>query len=224
MSAPSPPDAEELRDGTITRVEAQKKDRERVSVFIDAEFAFGLSVDVALRAGLRKGMPLSAAEQQTLLAQDQAVRARQAALDLISHRARTEAEVRRALARKGFQEDVALSAVARMLELGYLDDVAYTRAFVQGRAASRGHGPGRLRADLLRRGVAPAVIDAALKEALGPDDLRDAAMHHARKRWIRIASEEDPFKRRKKLTDFLARRGYDFDLIRGVVETLEQEG
>jgi len=221
MAAPPTIDPAELRDGTITRVEAQKKDHERVSVFIDGEFAFGLALDVALRAGLRKGMELSVSDQEELLAQETAVRARQAALDLIAHRARTEGEVVRALARKGFPEDAAAAAVARMRELGYLDDVAYTSAFVRGRAASRGHGPSRLRADLLRRGVAPAVIDAALNELLDGDDLLEAATHHARKRWARLASEDDPMKRRKKLTDFLARRGYDFDTIRQVVDTVE---
>jgi regulatory protein len=224
MANQQPGDVQDLRDGVVSRVEAQRKDRDRVSVFIDGEFAFGLSVDVALRAGLRKGLPLSVHDQRALLADDARVRARLAALDLIAHRARTEAEVRRALARKGFPEDAALAAVDRLLELGYLDDDAYARAFVRGRAASRGHGPGRLRADLLRRGVSPATIDAALDDLLDADGLLESATHHARKRWARLASEEDHLRRRKKLTDFLVRRGYDFDVIRTVTETLEREG
>lgn len=213
----------DLRPGTITRLAQQKRDADRVSVFIDDAFAFGLALDLVVRAGLKKGQRLEVSEQQALLDDEERLKARSVALDYIAYQARTEQEVRRKLARKGFAEPVADEAVERMRELGYLDDAAYARAYVRGRLSGRGHGPQRIRTDLRKRGVAPAVIDAALDELVQRDDLLETALHHGRKRWVRLASEEDPYKRRKKLSDFLMRRGYDFDLIRRVVETLEAE-
>jgi regulatory protein len=218
------PEARELRAGTVTAVEPQQRDPERVSVFVDGAFAFGLALEVALRAGVRKGVALSVAEQEAVLAQEEAFRARRAALDLIARRAQTEGEIRRKLARRGFSEAAAEGAVDRMRDLGYLDDAAYARAYVRGKHAGSGHGPQRLRADLLRRGVAPALIDAALEKEVAPDTLLETALDHGRRRWARLASESDPHKRRKKLSDFLARRGYGFDVIREVVETVEREG
>lgn len=227
MSFPTRPDADEperdLRPGTITRLAQQKRDAERVSVFIDGAFAFGLALDLAVRAGLRKGQRLDVAEQQALLDEEERLRAKAVALDYIAYQARTEAEVMRKLARKGFPEHVAEEAVERMRELGYLDDVAYARAYAKGRLDGRGHGPQRIRADLRKRGVAPKTIDATLDDLVERDDLRDSAMEHGRKRWRRLQREDDPYKRRKKLADFLARRGFDFDLIREVTEALEAE-
>lgn len=227
MSFPPRPDADEperdLRPGTITRLVRQQRDAERVSVFIDGAFAFGLALDLAVRAGLRKGQRLGVAEQQALLDEEERLRAKAVALDYIAYKARTEAEVRRKLARKGFPEHVAEEAVARMRELGYLDDADYARAYAKGRIGGRGHGPQRIRADLRKRGVAPKTIDAALDDLVERDDLRESALEHGRKRWQRLRREDDPCKRRKKLADFLARRGFDFDLIREVTEVLEAE-
>ncbi len=213
----------DLRPGTVTRLARQKRDAERVSVFIDGAFAFGLALDLVVRAGLRKGQPLTVPEQQALLDDEERLKAKAAALDYIAYQARTETEVRRRLERKGFPPPVADEAVERMRELGYLDDDAYARAYARGRLAGRGHGPQRIRNDLRKRGVAPRTIDAVLEDVVAPDDLRETALRHGRKRWLRLAREEDPRKRRKKLSDFLVRRGYDFDLIREVVETLEAE-
>ncbi len=207
----------------MTSVQVQKRDAERVSVFIDGAFAFGLTLDLAVREGLRKGLRLTVAEQERILEAEERFRARRAALDYIAHQARTEGEVRRKLRTKGFAEGAVEEAVARMRELGYLDDAAYTRAYVRGRLAGRGHGPQRLRADLRRRGVAPKVIDEALDELVEPDDLRETALRHGRRRWLRLAREADPQRKRKKLADFLARRGYGYDLIREVTEVLERE-
>ncbi len=215
--------ARDLRPGAITRLVRQKRDAERVSVFIDGAFAFGLALDLAVRAGLRKGQHLTVEAQQDLLDDEERLKAKAAALDYIAYQARTEEEVRRRLTRKGFPAPVAEEAVARMQELGYLDDEDYARAYTRGRLAGRGHGPQRIRNDLRRRGVAAKTVDAVLENLVEADDLREAALRHGRKRWLRLASEEDPQKRRKKLADFLVRRGYGYDLVREVVEALEAE-
>lgn len=224
MAADEPSEQQSLRSGTITGVQAQKKDPNRVSVFIDGAFAFGLASDIAVRSGLRKGMVLSEDQQHELLDQEQQARARIAALDYIAHRARTEQEVRRKLRQKGFSETATEEAISRMLELGYLDDEGYARAFVSSRLASRGHGPLRIKVDLQRRGVREAMIDAALAAHVDREHLHQAALEHARTRWLRLATEADVRKRRRKTMDFLLRRGYDFELIRSVMETVEGEG
>ncbi len=53
---------------TISKVEAQKKNKDRYSVFLDGgEFAFGVHVDVLVTHGLRKGMELDKNELEALI-------------------------------------------------------------------------------------------------------------------------------------------------------------
>ncbi|WP_456428377.1 RecX family transcriptional regulator [Rhodocaloribacter sp.] len=213
----------DLPAGVVTRLVAQKKDPDRVSVFLDGAFAFGVHVDVALAFGLAPGRALTEAECEEILAADAVFRAKSAAFHYLAYRARTEREVRRKLSGKGFEEGVIDEVVGRLHTLGYLDDEAYARTYVRARFAGRGYGPQRIRAELLRRGVDRAHIDAALDELLDEDDVVARARRHAAKRWPRLAAEPDPRKRRKKLTDFLVRRGFSFDVVRRVVDELARE-
>lgn len=219
---PRVPDLADLREGTVTSVQAQKKDPNRVSVFLDGDFAFGLAADVAVGEGVRKGLRLTPEAQLALLQKEEVMRARQAALDYVSRGGKTTTEVRRALARRGFSEHAAEDALGQMERYGYLDDAAYASAFVRGRAASRGHGPQRLRADLIKKGVSREAIDRALDE-LDTDDLADSARRLAQQRWRALASETDPRKRKKKTTDFLLRRGFSFDQVRAAIDAVADD-
>ena len=222
MSEPAPRDEPQpdLRDGTVTRVVRQQRDAERVSVFVDGAFAFGLALDLAVEAGLRKGKRLTVDEQRALLAQEQVHRARAAALDYLSYGAKTTEEVRRKLRGKGFDEATVEDALAHMAEYGYLDDVAYARAFARGRFAGRGYGPQRLRTDHLRRGVSREAVDAALDDLTETENVEEAARRHGRRRWRALAGEADVRRRKQKTMDFLVRRGFSFDLARTVIDEL----
>jgi regulatory protein len=213
----------DLREGTITRLVTQEKDVERVSVFLDGEFAFGLSLELAAGAGLRPGLVLDVARQTELLAADRTSRAREAAVSYLGAQARTAAEVRRSLRRRGFDDGVADEVVEWARGLGYLDDGEYARAYVRARFSGRGHGPTRVRAELARRGVDRELVDRAIDEALGEVDLAEAAVAAARPRWRALAGEADVRRRRQKTLEFLVRRGFDYDAAREAVLAVAAE-
>ncbi|MEL6616529.1 MAG: RecX family transcriptional regulator, partial [Bacteroidota bacterium] len=216
------PNLEDLREGTVTSVRAQKKDPDRVSVFLDDAFAFGLAADIAVAEGVKKGLRLTPEAQLALLQKEEVIRARQAALDYVSRGSKTTTEVRRSLARRGFSEHAADDAIAQMERYGYLDDAAYASAYARGRAASRGHGPQRLRADLIKKGVSRDAIERAL-EALDADDLADSAARLALQRWRALSGETDMRKRKKKTSDFLLRRGFSYDHVREAVDAVASD-
>ncbi len=209
-----------FESGTVTRVAQQQRDAERVSVFVNDRFAFGLALDLAVAAGLRKGLALSADEQRALVARERTHRVRGAALDYLSYQARTTAEVRRKLREKGFDAAAVEDALAYVARHGYLDDEAYARAYVRGRFAGRGLGPERLRQELLRRGVDRETVEGALGDLVEAEDLLEAALRQGRPRWRALAHEPDARKRRQKTLAFLVRRGFAFDLARDAVERL----
>ncbi len=212
-----------LADGTITRIAQQKRDPDRVSVFIDDEFAFGLSMDLAIQEGLKSGLFLSVEEQQALLEKQEEGRARVIALNYVSYQARTVEEVRRKLREKGYENDIIDDAIEYLNEFGYLDDEAYARAYVRSKFSGSGYGPRRLSTDLTKRGVDRSVVDNVLSDAFEDDELKEAALQKGRKRWAALDRETDPRKRRKKVMDFLVRRGFDYALASEVVERLAGE-
>lgn len=215
------PDAAEAR--TITRLTTQKNDASRASVFLDGEFAFGVHQDLVLKHGLHKGGTLSLEEERAIREEDAEMKAKAKAMRYVARRARTCAEVRRKLREKDHPDYAIDVAIERLQELGYLDDAEYAREYVQSRFRSKGYGPVRLRNELKERGVDRHHIEDAMP-VLDHDELRKAAREHAQKRWPRLAGEEDPHRRREKLTGYLRRRGFSYEMIRGVVEEFAQGG
>ncbi len=212
----------DLRDGTVTRVVQQRADPERVSVFVDGEFAFGLTLALAVEAGLKKGLALSAERQRALLTAEEGHAAKASALASVAARARTSGELRRTLSDKGFAPDTVEDTVAALEQLGLVDDAAYAVAYARGRFAGRGHGPSRIRQDLIQRGVAREHIEAALDALAEAEDVAGRARDDAATRWASLASEPDPRKRRKKTLDFLLRRGHSFDDARSAVDAVAE--
>lgn len=211
--------------GTITRLTIQKKDAERVSVFIDQRYVFGIHQEVLLQFGLKKGDFLSVADQEAIQAADGMLRAKVVAIRYIGYKPRTVQEVRRKLRRSGFEEVQIAHAVERLLTLEYLNDEAYAKTYAQQRFTHKNYGPQRIRAELMKRGLGREAIDVALQSfEANPNDLVEAAFEVAEKRWSRLKEREpDARKRRHKLSSFLQRRGYTFDTIQAVLGKLESE-
>lgn len=202
--------------GRITSLSVQKRNPERANVYIDGEFAFGLAMIEAAR--LSTGQFLTDADIQALEQLDGSERARESALNLLSYRPRSEREVRRRLQRKGFSEQAIEGAVQRLLRAKLLDDEAFARYWISNREQFRPRGQFALRQELGRKGVPSHIID----RLLGDVDEAENAYRAATKRlsrWERM----DPGERQRKLTGYLQRRGFSYDVIREVWERLVAE-
>ena len=212
---------EELVAGTITRIAPQKKDPSRVSVFIDGKFAFGLHQDIMLHEGLHVRMVLSLEDQRRLLDANQYHAARRVTLEYLSYKPRTQSEVRTKLRDKEFAENIIELTISRYVDLGYLDDERYATSFVRDAINVRRQGLYRIARDLGRRGVDPAIVEAITDE-VDQTQLLEAARKAADKRAKRLNRRADKpvIVQRKRVTDFLARRGFASDLIRKVVDEL----
>jgi regulatory protein len=209
-SRTQPPDLEALAllSGRITAMEPQKKDPKRRSIHIDGAFAVGLHEETILLARLKVGQEVEGARLVEAVRRDEAKRAWDDALVYLGVAAHSRREVERKLARK-YPAEVAESVVERLVNGGWLDDTEFARAFVRSHGD---RGERRLLQDLARRGVASAVARPIVQEALGAVDAVAQAREAAAIRLGRMAGvDRDTAQRR--LTGFLARRGYDFATI-----------
>ena len=137
--------------GTISSLQQQKNNPERVSVFIDGEFAFGVALDTAAR--LAKGQFLSDADIAALQTDDEHDRAYQSALHFLGSRPRSTTEVQRNLQEKGFADEAIAAAIARLLEHHYLDDEEFARYWLDNRSRFRPRSARAIRYELRQKGV-----------------------------------------------------------------------
>ena len=134
--------------------------------------------------------------------------AHQAALRLLSHRSRSEDEMRTRLRMRGIEPQSIDDEIARLKESGLIDDAKFARSWVEDRSRTSPRGRRMLRYELLGRGVAPEAVDEATAEV---DDLA-AAVELARSRARgAVLADYDVFI--TKVGGVLRRRGFGYDVL-----------
>ena len=197
----------------ITALQPQRRSSKRVSVFVDGEFLFGVSVDAVAAAGLRVGAEVVQADIDRIAREEQRHEALNYAFLLLSYKARTTVELDRRLVRKGFSPDIIKPTIERLAELKMVDDADFARRFAEDRVSIGHRGKRRVYSELLKRGLERRQIDAAIGNA--PDETAGAREVAAKFR--RQNSRLAPEVLRRRLYGFLARRGFGPDTIRQVI-------
>ena len=203
--------------GTITALKAQKKTRDRVNVYLDGEFAFGLALIHAL--WLRTGQFLSDKEIEALKESDTLEKAKSRAVDFIAYRPRSVKEVRQRLARAGVDAEMVEEIIAGLRSAGLLDDESFSRAWADSRLRNGPRSKRMIAWELRQKGIDQATIDATLETV----DDSDGAYEAAQKRWPKVAAVQPALQRRQKLSEYLARKGYDYNTIEEAIERVERE-
>jgi regulatory protein len=204
----------------ITALPPQKHDPDRVSIFVDGEFRMGLSAEVVLAAGLRVGDVVDDARLADLERRDLSWQAREAALRLLAVRPRSAAELARRLRMKGYGPEIGEEVIGRLRELGMIDDAAFAGTLVRDRVRLRPQGARRLASELRQKGVDEETARAAIRETMEGEstDERELARRAAEK-W-RARPGEEPARARRRLHGYLARRGFDGEVIREILDEI----
>jgi len=160
----------------------------------------------------------------------------EAAARFLEVRSRSVVEVRRRLTGAGYDPDLVEGAIARLLDLGLLDDEAFARAWIESRDRARPRGERAIRQELGMKGVDRPMIDLVLSErreaAAGlPSDDGEVAMspdHAAAERLLArnarsLARVADPRQRRQRAYALLARNGFDPDVCRSVAAGVDAD-
>lgn len=148
------------------------------------------------------------------------------AFNLLSAKPRSIAELRERLLEKPWAEaEVVDRAIARLQELGYLNDQQYAEQFANSRLTVKPIGKTRLRQDLRRKKISATVAEQALTEVY-TDDREEQLIEAAIAKRIRLRGHPTSREESKKLFDYLLRLGFGYDLVirkvRNISKTSEE--
>ena len=195
----------------------------RFDLLVDGRSFAVVSLEAVERLALAVGRSIEGLEER-IATEAVRIRVYDRALDVLAFRARSAAELSRSLVRKGEAKEHVDWAVGRLVEQGLLDDAAFAQSFTRAKVLGAGQSRRRVQQDLVRRGVARAVSDAAIDAVFADEavDQRGIVEAAARKK-LRMLSRLEPPVRRRRLYGFLARRGYDADDIRAAMQAVGEE-
>ena len=196
--------------GTITSLTTQAKNPNRVNVFIDDEFACGLALAIALE--LRVGQVITRNELEQLDKRDDVHRARERVLRLLARRPYSSAEIARYLQRHKIDGEIVQIVIEDLSEARLIDDEAFAAYWVEQRRAFRPRSRLALRQELGQKGIRQDIVNDALTMLDETAAARKIAQKQAR-RWDGLPEAEW----RTRLTRYLMRHGYPYDVVVEVV-------
>ncbi len=198
---------------TITSIKLQRI-KKRVNIYLDGRFGFGLDLENFVRLGLKAGNVLSDEDVVRILKKGEYQKALDWLLLFVSLRPRSEKEVNDWMARKKVADDLKSTLVEKLKHLDLLDDEKFARWWIEQRLAFKNKSIKDLYYELAGKGIGKEIINKVLNSA-EIDEEKSARILLDKKgyRWRGLGKLE----RRKRISKFLARKGFKWDVIKKVI-------
>lgn len=198
----------------ITKVEIQKNNPNRFSIFIDDEFAFGVTDELKYKYHLSKGLELDQDTINEILELERLNKAVNYTVKLLSYRQRSEKEIRDKLIEKEYMDHQIEYAINYCKDRNYINDYEFASAFTRDKINLNKYGPIKIKYDLLNKGVSEEIVNSVLDENL--DNEYNQALEVAKKQ-VQRYKKDDKYKKYRKLGGYLNRRGFTYDTINSVL-------
>ncbi len=202
----------------ITALKTNRRTNKQVSMFLDGKFTVSLDTETAVKEGLKIGQELSDDKVKDLAKNVDLARCLNIAYRFLSYRPRSEAEMKERLHRRGFDDSNIEIIINKLKEQNLLDDTAFAQFWKENREMFRPRSQRLTRLELRKKGVADAII----KEVTAESDDMQSAYQAALSKAQRLPKQEyEVFRRR--LGDYLKRRGFGYAVISQTVKRIWQE-
>lgn len=206
----------------VTKIEVQKKNKERVSIFVDGNYGFSLHAELVYKYHIKVGMDLEPSFINEIAKVEEQKKANNYALTLLSKSFKTEKQIKDKMKLKGFEEEYINKAIDMMKDYGYINDTRYATSYVSDTVAFTKMGKNKIKNKLYEKGVDKDTINDVLNDLVDDDQQFEAALALASKKFKSL-KEPDKRKKNQKLTSFLQYRGFSFDIIKKVLNELNND-
>lgn len=202
----------------ITALRIGKGWKKRVNMFLDDRFAYSLEAEVVIKEGLQVGQELSAGQIEALTGSNHFHRCLNAAIHYLGYRPRSEFEIKERLRRRGFDDNTIESVIAKLREQGLVDDAVFARFWQENRDSFSPRSQWLTKLELRQKGVTDDIIAQVIDAIDDDDSAYRAALSKAQR-----LSQVDYQSFRRRLGEYLKRRGFGYGVINHTIERLWSE-
>jgi regulatory protein len=202
----------------ITGMKKAKGREKRINVYLDGKLTIKLLAETALKEGLKIGQEITNSQLEKLTGLNHYQRCYNAAVRFLGYRPRSEAEIKQRLQRHGYDADDIEKTLAKLKEQGLVDDIAFARYWRENRETFSPRSRRLTKMELKRKGLSSDVIEQVISEIDEKDSAYRAALSRARR-----LSLNDYQIFRQRLGSYLGRRGFNYGIIKEIIERVWQE-
>jgi regulatory protein len=208
-------------DNKISKIENQKKNNERVNIYIDGEYAFSCSLEVVINNKLATGISVDSLQLSSIIEEDNYIKCKGYAFRVIERGLKSEKEMLNKLKDKGFDSKTCDRVINLLKEYEYIDDRKLSNAYISQKLKSEGSN--KIKSFLYRKGIPESIIKEKIS-GINEDMEEKTAFDLAVKKYkILLNAETDNKKLYKKIGDYLIRKGYSYEISKRVLNRIFKE-
>lgn len=201
----------------ITKIESQKKNKDRVNIYVNDEFFMAIYTELVYTFNLKKGMEVDIEDFKSVLNQEMFLKAKNKALNILSKADQSEKKIREKLS-PDFEEETIDRVIEFLLKNKFIDDELLAQKIVNTNINLNKYGKNKIKQNLYNKGLSKESINEAILD-IDNDKQFENALHLGQKRYERLKNE-DKNKIYQKISQHLAYKGFDYDIIKRVLNKI----
>lgn len=205
----------------ITKIEYQKNNRDRVNIYLDDKFEFGIDLNIMIKYSLSKNMELDDEFIKEIIIAEDKIKVYNYAVSILSRSAKSEKELRAKMAHKGYESDLINITIDKLKMNKYIDDDDYSERFIHDKINFSKYGKRKIKEALYNKGIDRQIIEEKL--SLISTDEENIRAYTLGEKKLKNLTKEDNAKKYIKLSNFLIGKGFEYETVKKVVSKLLKE-
>lgn len=201
----------------ITKIEAQKRKEDRVNIYVDEKFFMAIYKELVFTFNLKKGDNIDEEYLKKILKDEMFLKGKNKALNILSKASQSEKKIREKL-NEDFEEDTIDDVIDFLKKYNFINDGELASKIVNTNVNLNKYGKNKIKQNLYNKGIEKSAIDEAISE-IDYDSEFENALYLAQKRYDRVKNE-DPKKAYAKIANHLAYKGFNYDIIKSVLNKI----
>ena len=201
----------------ITKIEQQKNNEDRVNIYVNGEFFTAIFKELVFTFNLKKGDEIDENNLKAILSDEMYLKAKNKALNILSKADQSEKKIREKLS-TDFEENTIDKVIEFLKRNNFINDNLLAQKIVNTNLNLNKCGKNRIKQNLYNKGIDSSTINKAISDIDNEAEFGNA-MYLAKKRYERIKNE-DKRKIYQKLSQHLAYKGFNYDIIKRVLNKL----
>ncbi|WP_312832571.1 RecX family transcriptional regulator [Sedimentibacter saalensis] len=202
----------------ITKIEYQKKNKDRFNIYLDDSYAFAVDMNVMIKYSLAKNMELDDDFISEILTAEEEMNAYNYAVNLLSRAPKSEKELKMKMQDKGYDVIFIENVIKKLREQRYIDDERYSEMFISSKINTSKDGRRKIKEALYNKGINKEMIDEKLSSVSEEEEIERAFLLAKKK--LASMKEEDTRKKTLKLSNYLINKGFEYSTVKKVVSSL----
>ncbi len=205
----------------ITKIEIQKKNKDRVNIYINEEYAFACDATLIYIHNITKGVVMEKDRLQDIIHEDNYIKGKNYALHFLERSFKSSKQVVDKLIAKEFDSKSIDRVMEFLRQYDFVNDKRFVELFIKEKIKTSGKN--KIKYTLMRKSLPKELINEALSKITSEQQLKTALLLGEKRMCTLAKSEKDSKKLYKKTADYLLRSGYDYGIVNEVLDKITKD-